>query len=39
MAQKVTAMDVKMLVATLPDGVKLAPWCRRLGISREAPRV
>jgi transposase InsO family protein len=35
MAQKVTAMDVKMLVATLPDGVKLAPWCRRLGISRQ----
>jgi transposase InsO family protein len=28
-------MDVKMLVATLPDGVKLAPWCRRLGISRQ----
>ncbi len=28
-------MDVKMLVATLPDGVKLAPWCRKLGISRQ----
>jgi hypothetical protein len=24
-----------MLVATLPDGVKLAPWCRKLGISRQ----
>lgn len=35
MAGKVTAMDVKMLVATLPDDVKLAPWCRRLGISRQ----
>jgi transposase InsO family protein len=35
MAPKVTAMDVKMLVATLPDDVKLAPWCRRLGISRQ----
>jgi transposase InsO family protein len=35
MAQKVTAMDVKLLVATLPDDVKLAPWCRRLGISRQ----
>jgi hypothetical protein len=28
-------MDVKLLVATLPDDVKLAPWCRRLGISRQ----
>jgi len=35
MAQKVTAMDVKLLVATLPEDVKLAPWCRRLGISRQ----
>ena len=35
MAQKVTAMDVKLLVATLPDDVKLAPWCRRLRISRQ----
>jgi transposase InsO family protein len=35
MAGKVTAMDVKMLIATLPDDVKLAPWCRRLGISRQ----
>ena len=35
MAGTVTAMDVKLLVATLPDGVKLAPWCRRLGISRQ----
>jgi transposase InsO family protein len=35
MAGKVLAMDVKMLVATLPDDVKLAPWCRRLGISRQ----
>jgi transposase InsO family protein len=35
MAAEVTAMDVKMLVATLPDGVKLAPWCRKLGISRQ----
>jgi len=35
MAKKVTAMDVKLLVATLPDDVKLAAWCRRLGISRQ----
>jgi len=28
-------MDVKLLVATLPEDVKLAPWCRRLGISRQ----
>lgn len=27
-------MDVKMLVATLPDDANLAGWCRRLGISR-----
>ena len=27
-------MDVKLFVATLPDDVKLAPWCRRLEISR-----
>ncbi len=34
MARKVTAMDIKMLVATLPDDAELAPWCRKLGISR-----
>ena len=28
-------MDVKLLVATLPDDMKLAPWCRKLGISRQ----
>ncbi len=28
-------MDIKLLVATLPEGTKLAPWCRRLGISRQ----
>jgi transposase InsO family protein len=27
-------MDVKMLVATLPDEANIASWCRRLGISR-----
>jgi hypothetical protein len=26
---------MKMLVATLPDDVKLAPWCRRLGFRRQ----
>ena len=35
MAGRVTAMDVKLLVATLPEGTKLAPWCRKLGISRQ----
>jgi len=35
MAGKVTAMDVKMLIATLPDDVQLASWCRQLGISRQ----
>jgi transposase InsO family protein len=34
MAQKVTAMDIKMLVATLPADANLSEWCRRLGISR-----
>src|SRR5258706_12381553 len=34
-AGKVTAMDVKMVVGALPDDVKLAAWCRRLGISRQ----
>lgn len=28
-------MDIKMLVATLPNDAKLAPWCRKLGISRQ----
>jgi transposase InsO family protein len=35
MAKKVVAMDIKLLVATLPDDTKLAPWCRKLGISRQ----
>jgi transposase InsO family protein len=34
MATEVTAMDVKMLVATLPADANLSEWCRRLGISR-----
>jgi transposase InsO family protein len=28
-------MDVKLLIATLPDEENLAAWCRRLGISRQ----
>src|ERR1700730_5874799 len=35
MALEVTAMDIKMLVATLPDDANLAAWCRQLGISRQ----
>ena len=35
MAGRVTAMDIKLLVATLPGDTKLAPWCRKLGISRQ----
>ena len=35
MARKVTAMDIKLLVATLPEDAKLAPWCRKLRISRQ----
>jgi len=35
MAGEVTAMDKKMLVATLPKGANLSEWCRRLGISRQ----
>jgi transposase InsO family protein len=35
MADEVTAMDIKMLVATLPDDANVAEWCRRLGISRQ----
>ena len=35
MARKVTGMDIKMFVATLPEGTPLAPWCRKLGISRQ----
>lgn len=35
MAGKVTAMDIKMLVATLPEKANMSDWCRRLGISRE----
>lgn len=34
MARKVTALDVKLLVATLPEGTNLSAWCRRLGITR-----
>ena len=35
MAGRVTAMDIKLLVATLPEDTRLAPWCRKLGISRQ----
>jgi transposase InsO family protein len=35
MADEVTAMDVKMLVATLPDEANMAAWCRQLGVSRQ----
>src|SRR5207237_4615671 len=35
MAEEVTAMDIKMLVATLPEDANLSEWCRRLGISRQ----
>jgi transposase InsO family protein len=35
MARKVTAVDKKMLVATLPADANLSEWCRRLGISRQ----
>jgi transposase InsO family protein len=35
MAKEVTAMDIKMLVATLPEDANLAAWCRQLGISRQ----
>jgi homeodomain-containing protein len=34
MARKVTAMDVKLLVATLPEGTNLSAWCRQLAITR-----
>src|SRR5580765_4403712 len=34
MAGRVTAMDKKLLVATLPVDANLSEWCRRLGISR-----
>ena len=34
MARKVTTMDIRMLVATLPEDANLSKWCRRLGISR-----
>jgi transposase InsO family protein len=35
MAQQVTAMDIKMLVATLPQEADISAWCRQLGISRQ----
>jgi len=35
MADEVTAMDVKMLLATLPDDANVSEWCRRLGVSRQ----
>src|SRR6185295_5225018 len=35
MADEVTAMNVKMLVATLPPEANLSEWCRRLGVSRQ----
>jgi transposase InsO family protein len=34
MALEVTPMDVKMLLATLPEEANLAAWCRQLGVSR-----
>jgi len=35
MADEVTAMNIKMLVATLPEDANISEWCRRLGISRQ----
>jgi len=35
MAGKVTAMDQKMFLATLPEGANLAEWCRKFGVSRQ----
>lgn len=29
-------MDIKMLVATLPEDANLSAWCRRLGVSRQS---
>lgn len=36
MAEKVTPMNIKMLVATLPDDANVSEWCRKLGISRDS---
>jgi transposase InsO family protein len=36
MAEEVTPMDIKMLIATLPEEVNLAAWCRQLGVSRQS---
>lgn len=36
MAAKVTPMNTKMLIATLPGEANIAEWCRKLGISRES---
>ena len=35
MAPEVTPMDIKMLVATLPEDANMAGWCRLLGVSRQ----
>src|SRR5262245_33998724 len=35
MADEVTAMNVKMLIATLPPDANISEWCRRLGITRQ----
>src|SRR5262245_55863351 len=35
MAGQVTSMDIKMLVATLPEDANISQWCKKLGISRE----
>jgi transposase InsO family protein len=36
MARGVIGVDVRMLVATLPEGSNVARWCRQLGISRQS---
>src|SRR5262245_7351938 len=36
MAEQGTAMNVRMLIATLPETENLPAWCRRLGISRQS---
>jgi transposase InsO family protein len=35
MAEEVTPMHAKMVLAALPDGCNLSAWCRQLGISRQ----
>jgi transposase InsO family protein len=36
MASEVTPMDIKMLLATLPENANLSAWCRQLGVSRQS---